>query len=129
VKNVSEGLKNLREKGVSILADAGMLKVSPGEKLTDDDRNFIRENKAEIISILLSGDAVKDIRNWTPGNEFTCACGRATGWRLKTMAICPGCYYNFRAKRIKKQARGRARDAQFSSMQLTRTNVLSKLFS
>ena len=36
---------------------------------------------------------VAQVRTWTPGNQFTCSCGHATGWQLDGQPFCPACLH------------------------------------
>lgn len=51
-----ELLARLRASGLSMQADGARLIVIPGSRLTEEDRREIRENKDEILALLLDPD-------------------------------------------------------------------------
>lgn len=47
-------IESFASRGFTVLADGDAIKVSPSSALTDDDRQEIRDNKAELLAALRS---------------------------------------------------------------------------
>jgi hypothetical protein len=67
---VADFISDLKVAGFSVAAEGPDLVVMPASKLTDPQRQFIRQHKAEIMAALtqeqLSGDADLWVEVWTP---------------------------------------------------------------
>jgi 5-deoxy-D-glucuronate isomerase len=73
---VAEFLSNLEAAGFSVTTNGPDLVITLASKLTDPQRQFIRQNKAEIMDLLTqeqpSGDSDLLVEVWTPsGTRFT----------------------------------------------------------
>jgi hypothetical protein len=68
--SVADFISDLKAAGFSVTAQGLDLVVMPASKLTDSQRQFIRQNKAEIIAALTqeqsSIDADLLVEVWTP---------------------------------------------------------------
>jgi hypothetical protein len=66
-------IESLSSRGLSVLADGDTIKISPSAALTDEDRQAIRDHKAELLELLRRSEPVAD--------EHCPICGRELEWQ------------------------------------------------
>jgi TubC N-terminal docking domain len=59
--NVESLLSSLAERGILLIRDGDNLVAKPREKLTNTDRDAIRQSKAELMRILAKNDALPSL--------------------------------------------------------------------
>jgi hypothetical protein len=82
-------IQSLSSRGFSVLADGDAIKVSPASALTDDERQAIRERKAELLTLLQSEPA--DDEN--PETHDSALVFEADGRELITELHAVGCHF------------------------------------
>ena len=90
-----DSLETLTGRGFEMAFEGGKLIVTPASRLTDDDRDFIRRNRAELIGRLnlVCPTCRKPVdakgRCWHCCNRFCEECRRTTGSAF--IALCCSC--------------------------------------
>jgi hypothetical protein len=75
-------LAALRDRGLELRADGERLLARPVERLTPDLRDRVRANRAELLELLRSGDAIV-------GASVTLERSQAVAWRIYSITL--GC--------------------------------------